>query len=79
MTGPPPVPATPVCLCLPRDPQSQSQGGLIAYGFTAGLGVEVALMQNLFVRAEWEFIEFPNVADFRVSANSARVGVGLKF
>jgi outer membrane immunogenic protein len=66
-------------LNLPRDPQSQSQGGLIAYGFTAGLGVEVALMQNLFVRAEWEFIEFPNVADFRVSANSARVGVGLKF
>jgi outer membrane immunogenic protein len=79
VTGPPPVPATPVCLCLPRDPQSQSQGGLIAYGFTAGLGVEVALMQNLFVRAEWEFIEFPNIADFRVSVNSARVGVGLKF
>jgi outer membrane immunogenic protein len=52
---------------------------LIAYGFTAGLGVEVALMQNLFVRAEWEFIEFPNIADFRVSVNSARVGVGLKF
>jgi outer membrane immunogenic protein len=64
---------------LPRNPQSQSQGGVIAYGFTAGLGVEVALMQNLFVRAEWEFIEFPNIADFRVSANSARVGVGLKF
>ena len=76
--GTPPVSVTGP-LNLPRDPQSQSQGGLIAYGFTAGLGVEVALMQNLFVRAEWEFIEFPNVADFRVSANSARVGVGLKF
>jgi outer membrane immunogenic protein len=66
-------------VALPRNPQSQSQGGVIAYGFTAGLGVEVALMQNLFVRAEWEFIEFPNIADFRVSVNSARVGVGLKF
>jgi opacity protein-like surface antigen len=77
--GPPPVPNPPGCLCLPRDPQSLSQDGLIAYGFTAGLGVEVALMQNLFVRAEWEFIEFPNIADFRVSVNSARVGVGLKF
>jgi outer membrane immunogenic protein len=73
----PPGPFLPVS--LPRNPQSQSQDGVIAYGFTAGLGVEVALMQNLFVRAEWEFIEFPNVADFRVSANSARVGVGLKF
>ena len=74
----PPITTTGV-LILPRNPQSQSQGGLIAYGFTAGLGVEVALMQNLFVRAEWEFIEFPNIADFRVSVNSARVGVGLKF
>lgn len=76
------VPGVPVMVPLDfptRDPQSLSQGGLIAYGFTAGLGVEVALMQNLFVRAEWEFIEFPNIADFRVSANSARVGVGLKF
>jgi outer membrane immunogenic protein len=73
----PPGPFLPVA--LPRNPQSQSQGGVIAFGFTAGLGVEVALMQNLFVRAEWEFIEFPNIADFRVSANSARLGVGLKF
>jgi opacity protein-like surface antigen len=52
---------------------------VIAYGFTAGLGVEVAVVQNLFVRAEWEFVEFPNISDIRVSANSARVGVGLKF
>jgi outer membrane immunogenic protein len=74
----PPIPVTGV-LDLPRNPQSQSQDGVIAYGFTAGLGVEVGLMQNLFVRAEWEFIEFPNINDFRVSANSARVGVGLKF
>ena len=36
-------------------------------------------MQNLFVRAEWEFIEFPNVSDFRVEANSMRVAVGVKF
>ena len=52
---------------------------MIAYGFTAGLGVEVGITQNLFARAEWEFVEFPNIADFRVSANSARVAVGLKF
>jgi outer membrane immunogenic protein len=78
-TGTPPVQSPPQCLCLPRDPQSQSQSGVVAFGFTAGLGVEMALMQNLFVRAEWEFIEFPNISDIRVSANSARLGVGLKF
>jgi opacity protein-like surface antigen len=88
-TTPPPTtsplgvvtPGVPVTapLILPRDPQSQVQTGVIAYGFAAGLGVEVALMQNLFARAEWEFIEFPNISDIRVQANSARVAVGLKF
>jgi opacity protein-like surface antigen len=75
------IPGTPVTgpLDLPRDPQSQSQAGLIAYGFTAGLGVEVSLLQNVFARAEWEFIEFPNISDFRVEANSVRAAVGLKF
>ena len=78
-TATPPVITGPLPLLLPRDPQSQSQGGVVAYGFTAGLGVEVAIFQNLFARAEWEFIEFPNINDFRVQANSARVGVGMKF
>jgi outer membrane immunogenic protein len=77
-TTPPTVSST-FCLCLARDPQSQSQAGLIAYGFTAGLGLDVALMQNVFARAEWEFIEFPNISDMRVSTNSVRVAVGLKF
>ena len=75
----PPVITGPLPLALPRDPQSQVQNGVFAYGFAAGLGVEVALMQNLFARAEWEFIEFPNISDIRVQANSARVAVGLKF
>ncbi len=80
-TTPPATPPAPVTgpLILPRDPQIREQEGMIAYGFTAGLGVEMALLQNVFVRAEWEFIQFPNIADFRVVANSARVGVGLKF
>jgi outer membrane immunogenic protein len=77
-TTPPTTPNT-LPLSLPRDPQSQSQDGLFVYGFTAGLGVDIALMQNLFVRAEWEFVEFPNVSDMRVSANSMRAAVGLKF
>jgi outer membrane immunogenic protein len=77
-TTTPPV-STTSCLCLARDPQSQSQAGLIAYGFTTGLGLDVALMQNVFARAEWEFIEFPNISDMRVSTNSVRAAVGMKF
>jgi outer membrane immunogenic protein len=76
-TNPPP-PSTGI-LILPRDPQAQAQDGLIAYGFTVGLGLDVALIQNVFVRGEWEFIQFPNISDMRVAANSVRVAVGLKF
>jgi outer membrane immunogenic protein len=75
------IPGVPVTgpLDLPRDPQVQAQNGVIAYGFTAGLGIEVAVLNNLFVRAEWEFVEFPNIRDMRVQANSVRAAVGLKF
>jgi outer membrane immunogenic protein len=66
-------------LILPRDPQTNNLEGVIVYGYTAGLGIDALVMQNLFVRAEWEFVEFPNVSNFRVSANSARAAVGLKF
>ena len=72
---PPPVVGA---LNLPRNPQSDAKS-LIAFGFTAGLGFEVGLTQNLFLRGEWEFVQFPNVSDFRVSMNSVRAGVGLKF
>ena len=77
-TATPPV-VTTGPLILPRDPQTDNLAGVVVYGFTAGLGVEALVMQNLFVRAEWEYVEFPNVSDFRVSANSARAAIGLKF
>lgn len=73
--GGPPVTGA---LYLPRSPQSESKS-LLAYGFTAGLGVDVGVLPNMFLRAEWEFVQFPNISDFRVSANSVHVGVGLKF
>jgi opacity protein-like surface antigen len=74
--GGPPVTGT---LILPRDPQSEGRTDLIVYGFTAGLGLDVELLPNVFARAEWEFVQFPNVKDVRVSVNSARVGLGVKF
>lgn len=65
-------------LILPRNPQFDSKK-LFAYGFTAGLGLNWAVTPNVFLRAEWEYIQFPNVDDVRVALNSARVGLGVKF
>lgn len=63
---------------LPRNPQNDSKSQ-VAFGFAAGLGLEVGVTENLFLRAEWEFVEFPSINDFRVQINSVRAAVGFKF
>lgn len=65
-------------LDLPRSPQMEAKS-VITYGFSTGLGLEVGLLPNVFLRAEWEYVQFPNIDDFRVSVNSVHAGVGLKF
>jgi outer membrane immunogenic protein len=55
------------------------QNGAFAYGVATGLGMDVALSTNLFVRGEVEYIFFPPVNGIQVSLWSARVGAGVKF
>jgi outer membrane immunogenic protein len=59
--------------------RSDSRSGVFAYGGAAGLGVDVALLPNLFWRAEWEYIQFANVEHMHLSVNTVRTGLGLKF
>ena len=74
------TPGTPVTstLALPRDPQSESRN-VIAYGYTVGLGLDYEITRNLFLRGEWEFIQFVPINDVRVSMHSVHAGVGLRF
>jgi opacity protein-like surface antigen len=74
------IPGTPVTnpLSLPRNPQSESRG-VIAYGYTAGLGIDIGITANMFLRAEWEYVQFFAINDVRVNVNSAHAGIGLKF
>jgi opacity protein-like surface antigen len=39
----------------------------------------MAVTDNLFLRAEWEYIKLLKVKDVGFSVNSARVGVGYRF
>jgi opacity protein-like surface antigen len=77
---PPTPPITPL-QTFNFGPQTQSENrkGVIAYGYTAGLGLDVALTPNLFMRAEWEYVQFFPVQDFKIHLNTMRVGVGIKF
>lgn len=48
-------------------------------GWTAGLGLEYMLWNNIFLRGEWEYIQFMSIQDTAVSENSVHAGLGYKF
>jgi outer membrane immunogenic protein len=48
----------------------------LIYGWSAGLGMDVALTQNIFLRAEYEYIQF---SQMKLNLNNARAGLGFKF
>jgi outer membrane immunogenic protein len=74
------VSGSPVCPSGdPAGTKSESQSNAIAYGAAVGLGVEVSILPNMFLRAEWEYVQFAPIHDIQVNINSARVGLGLKF
>jgi len=53
--------------------------GILLYGFSVGGGFDWALTANLFIRAEYEFIQFAEIGGITASISSARVGAGFKF
>jgi outer membrane immunogenic protein len=59
--------------------KSESQSNAIAYGFAAGLGLDVAVLPNVFLRAEWEYVQFAPIHDIQVNFNTGRVGAGVRF
>jgi outer membrane immunogenic protein len=56
-----------------------AQNNALAYGVATGLGVDVGLMPNVFVRGELEYIYFAPINGILVTVASARLGAGLKF
>jgi opacity protein-like surface antigen len=48
-------------------------------GYVAGLGLDYALTQNLFLRGEFQYIQFGAPDNIRLSASSVRIGAGVKF
>jgi opacity protein-like surface antigen len=79
-----PDPTTPPTTPLPDlnfGPVSQgtSQDSALVYGLTTGVGTDIALTQNMFLRAELEYIYFFPIDGIHVTVASARVGAGIKF
>jgi outer membrane immunogenic protein len=56
-----------------------SKTSALLYGFVVGGGLDVAVTQNIFVRGEYEFMQFAPFANITATISSARVGAGFKF
>jgi outer membrane immunogenic protein len=59
--------------------QTSGRNNQYAAGVTAGLGIDVAVLPNVFVRAEYEYVLFSPFGDIRTNMNSARAGIGIRF
>lgn len=64
---------------LVRGASADSRGEAFGYGLTTGLGADVLILPNVFLRGEWEYNVFAKIGGIRTSTNTGRVGVGLKF
>ena len=58
---------------------ANAQNNAIAYGVATGLGVDIGLLPNVFLRGELEYVYLAPVNGIQVSVSSARVGAGVKF
>jgi opacity protein-like surface antigen len=59
--------------------ETDNKNNAIVAGFVGGLGMDVALLPNVFLRGEWEYVGFAAVSGIRVNLNTARVGIGMRF
>ena len=71
-------PATPACVPFSFTGTAGKNGEWM-YGFTFGGGLDVALTRNVFLRAEYEYVQFAPIANLVVDVNTVRGGLGVKF
>ena len=55
------------------------QDNTIPVGLVLGLGTDVSVSPNVFLRGEWEEVIFSPEGGIRSNINSARVGIGFRF
>lgn len=71
-------PAAPTCVGYDFS-NSAAQNGALLYGFSVGGGLDWAITRNIFLRGEFEYVQFAPIANIVASIVSGRVGAGFKF
>jgi opacity protein-like surface antigen len=59
--------------------QSESKKNAWLYGWSTGGGVEMLVMPNIFLRGEYEYINFAKLQGIKTQIHTGRVGAGLRF
>lgn len=78
--SPPVIPCTPSSTCVNYDfLNGAARNGVLMYGFSVGGGLDYAVTQNIFLRGEFEFVQFAPITNIVASIISSRVGLGYRF
>jgi outer membrane immunogenic protein len=58
---------------------TQSKTGEFFAGVAAGAGVDAMILQNVFLRGEYEYVQITSIQSLHVYLHNFRVGLGVKF
>jgi outer membrane immunogenic protein len=58
---------------------SEGKNNAFAAGVTTGVGLDVAIMPNVFLRGEWEYVWFAPLHGINTYLNTLRAGIGMRF
>jgi opacity protein-like surface antigen len=61
------------------DSRSETKNGAITFGYMFGGGVDIGLLPNLFLRGEYEWVQFIPVGGITIQTNTFRTALALKF
>lgn len=61
------------------DEVSERKNDAILFGMTAGVGLDIAIAQNIFLRGEYEYIHFFPVKSMTLDFHTGRIGAAAKF
>jgi outer membrane immunogenic protein len=66
------------CVGYPLTP-NVGQGNALLFGYAAGAGLDWAITPNIFLRGEFEYVQFVPIASISTYIVNARAGAGFKF
>lgn len=58
---------------------TRTSGTAYTFGLAAGAGIEALITSYLFMRAEYQFVRFNNLAGVPITMHNARLGVAFKY